>query len=475
MSPLTREPREAASYLPASSDTGEPPGTKQVCKKWSLLFALYQAGLVTFGAVYLLVRLARGRRLPGLGERLARYSDGQRQALASAGGPVWLHLVSVGEALAARPLVEELRRRFPERAWVITTVTPTGRAMARRLVREGKDHLLYLPWDLGPVVRRALRVIRPRIFLAFETELWPVLFRELGKAGVPAAVVNGRISPSAYRWYLWVRPLMQRALLPVEIFFTQSSQDARRFAGAGAAMDRITVTGNLKWDQEVDADASGAQAERLRAEWGISNGRLLWTAGSTHEGEELQLLRAHGNLRAEFPGLRLVLAPRHPERVAAVEQEVRALGMKSVRRSALSKSVPGTVPVTVPGTEPPVIVLDTIGELAGVYRVSDVVFVGGSLVPHGGHNLVEPAALSRAIVTGPHLHNFQAVSEALGQGGGMIIVKSQKELERAVLQLLREPAARAELGRRAHAVFQQNRGAAARTAELITLRWGRVL
>lgn len=453
----------------------------QACKrldfKKRFLFWVYQAGLLVFGALYLLIRLARGRRLPGVDERLARYTDAQREALASARGPIWLHLVSVGEALAARPLVEELRRRIPERAWLITTVTPTGREVAQRLVREGKDQILYLPWDLGPVVRRALRAIRPRIFLAFETELWPVLFRELGEAGVPVVVVNGRISPAAYRRYLWARPLMQRALLPVQAFFAQSPQDARRFAGAGAAMDRIAVTGNLKWDQETAAD--GAQLERLRTELGIADGQLLWTAGSTHKGEELPLLQAYGDLRAEFPGLRLVLAPRHPERVAAVEQSIWAAGMKSVRRSELLKSAPGT---TVPGTvgsgtvgSDPIIVLDTIGELAGVYRISDVVFLGGSLVPKGGHNLVEPAALSRAIVTGPHLHNFQAVAEALGQAGGMSVVRSPKELEQALRRLLRDPAARAELGRRAHAVFQQNRGAAARTAELIARRWGKLL
>ena len=438
-----------------------------------LVFWVYQAGLVAFGAAYLLARLLRGRQVPGMDERLARYTEAQRRGLAAAQGPIWLHLVSVGEALAARPFVEELRRRFPERAWLITTVTPTGRAVAQRLVREGKDQLLYLPWDLGPVVRRALRAIRPRLFLSFETELWPVLLREMGRAGIPAAVVNGRISPAAYRRYLWARPLMERALLPVGMFFAQSPQDARRFAGVGAAMDRIAVTGNLKWDQEV---ANGVKPERLRAELGLADGQLLWTAGSTHEGEDAQVLQAYRALRAEFPDLRLLLAPRHPERVAAVEQAIWALGMKSVRRSELAKPKPGTG-YAVPGTNSglPVIVLDTVGELAGVYRVSDVVFVGGSLVRRGGHNLVEPAALSRAIITGPHLHNFQAISEALGRAGGIIVVKSRKELEQAVRRLLREPAARAELGRRAHAVFQQNQGAAARTAELIAMRWGKLL
>ncbi len=431
---------------------------------------------MAFGAVYLLARTARGRPLSGLDERLARYSDGKRQELASGEKPVWLHLVSVGEALAARPLVEELRRRFPETPWVVTTVTPTGRSVARRLVREGKDHLLYLPWDLGPVVRRALRAIRPRLFLSFETELWPVLFRELGRAGVPAAVVNGRISPSAYRRYLWVRPLMERALLPVGIFFAQSPQDARRFAGIGAAKDRIAVTGNLKWDQPAPADSNGAGAD-LRAALGLAPGALLWTAGSTHEGEEQAILQTYGRLKPGFPGLRLVLAPRHPERVVAVEEEIRALGMKPVRWSELRNPVPGTSQLreSVPGTDSPVTVLDTVGQLADIYRISDVVFVGGSLVPHGGHNLVEPAALSRAIITGPHTHNFQAVAEALGQAGGMAVVKSPRDLEQVVRRLLKDPAARAELGRRAHAVFRQNRGAAARTADLIALRWGKIL
>ncbi|MBI3322055.1 MAG: 3-deoxy-D-manno-octulosonic acid transferase [Candidatus Omnitrophica bacterium] len=442
-------------------------------EKRSLLFWVYQAGLTLFGTVYLAARLARGRPLPGLDERLARYTDAQRKALAASDGPVWLHLVSAGEALAARPLVEELRRRFPQRAWVITTVTPTGRAMARRLVREGKDHLLYLPWDLGPVVRRALQAVRPRLFLAFETELWPVLFRELGRREVPVAVVNGRISPRAYRRYLWARPLMRHALFPVQAFFAQSPQDARRFVGAGAAMDRIAVTGNMKWDQEVEAGGGGGE---LRAKLGMAPGALLWTAGSTHRGEDPQVLRVHAALSCEFPGLRLVIAPRHPERVAEIEQEVRASGLKPMRWSKILNSVPGTASA-VPGTglDFPVVLLDTMGELSSFYAASDVVFVGGSLVPQGGHNLVEPAALSRAVVTGSHLENFQAVSEALAQEGGMAVVKSAQELEQALRRLLRDPAARAELGRRAHAVFRKNRGAAARTAELVARRWGSLL
>ena len=200
---------------------------------------VYQLGLVLFGLVYLVLRRFRGRPLPGIRERLAIYPSALKKELFWESCPIWIHLVSVGEVLTARPLIEELRRRFPGKRWVITTVTPTGREMAQPLVRSGKDHLLYLPWDFAPLVRRALEAIRPCLFLSFETELWPVLFRELSRQQIPIAVVNGRISPTAYRRYLWVRPWMQAVLSDVGFIFAQSPQDLRRFAVLGAAKDRM--------------------------------------------------------------------------------------------------------------------------------------------------------------------------------------------------------------------------------------------
>ena len=432
-----------------------------------LLLWFYQIGLLIFGAVYLALRLVRGRGLAGIRERLALYPAALRQNLSRLQKPIWIHLVSVGEVLAARPLIEELRRRFPRRDWVVTTTTPTGREVAQKNFRDPRTQVVYLPWDLGPVVRRAVRTLRPALFLSFETELWPVLFDRLGREGVPIAVVNGRISPAGYRRYLWIRPLMHRALAPVSLFLTQSPQDARRYAALGAAKDRLVVSGNLKWDLQVAPAANGSRPQQLRALLGLEPEHSLWTAGSTHAGEEGMLFRVYARVKKQHPRLRLLIAPRHPERVPEVEQEAARAGLATARRSRMDGARGWDA-----GT---VILLDTVGELAGFYQISDLVFVGGSLIPHGGHNLVEPAALSRPILTGPHLQNFQAVSESLRQAKGILVVETEQQLEQAVDRLLRDPRQARELGARAHTVFQQNQGAVKQTVDLIGLRWGAAL
>ena len=422
-----------------------------------LILFIYQIGFAGAGLLYLFLRLLRGRATPGLRQRLAWYSRSLAQALQGLHRPIWIHMVSVGEVLAAEPLIQELRRRMPSRSWVITTVTPTGQSVAKRLLRGPQDQLLYLPWDLEPIIRRALRVIHPDFFIAFETELWPVLFHRLERSRVPIVVVNGRISPAGYRRYLWVRPFMERTLRSVAYVLTQSPQDARRYAAIGAPKDRIAVTGNVKWDFKGADSLQKEGVDPLRALLGLSPGELLWTAGSTHPGEEEQILQAFRYIKTRIPGIKLLLAPRHPERVAEVEQAVKGLDLSSVRRSQLAHSDHSSASA--------VVLLDTLGELPAFYRASDLVFVGGSLVPHGGHNLIEPAAFKRAILTGPHLNNFQAVGESLTQAGGMVLVHSVEDLQDAVLRLVQDPDARRELGRRAYSVVQEHAGATARTAD----------
>jgi len=422
-----------------------------------LLF-IYQVVLVLLTPLYLIARVVRGKPIAGMRQRLGWYPREIRESLVALDRPIWLHVVSVGEAIAAEPLIQKLRPRMPETGWVITTVTPTGQEVARKFIREGKDQLLYLPWDLTPVMRRVIRAIRPRLFLCFETELWPVLFRELHRASVPIAVVNGRISPRAFRRYLLVRPWMERALLPVGLFLVQSAQDARRYAAIGAAKDRIVVAGNVKWDIQNLNGSGGQQSGSLRAALGLASTDVLWTAGSTHSGEERLILRVYKRLQSRYPQLKLLIAPRHPERVSEVESEAAAAGYRSIRRTRLNGA---------PVAADSVILLDTVGELKSFYQASDLVFVGGSLVPKGGHNLVEPALFQRPIVTGPHLHNFQDIAESLAQAGGMAIVRSPEELEERIQRLIENPALRQDVGRRAYGVIAQNQGAAARSADLI--------
>ncbi len=459
---LIQEHKQIEPELETSQEGRNPPdatGWISTVLLWS-----YQFFLALFGSGYLVMRLLRRRGVPGWRQRLGWYSEPLIRSLRTYPGPIWIHLVSVGEVIAARPLIEALRSRFPNRPWIITTVTPTGQSVAKGFLREGQDQLLYLPWDFAPVVRRVIQRIRPSLFLSFETEIWPVLFHHLNQEGVQIFVVNGRISPAAYPRYLWVRPFIRQPLAQVDFFFTQSVQDARRYAALGAPKDRIAVTGNLKWDLTLPEEMPATRQDLLRKWLNLSANSLLWTAASTHPGEERLILQTYRNLKAKFPNLRLIIAPRHPERVREVEQQVIFFGLPALRRTELEKA----------GTEKSkdsVILLDTLGELISFYRISDLVFVGGSLVPHGGHNLIEPAALRKPVLTGSHLQNFQSIAESLLAAGGVALVKSPQELEDRLQRLIENPGIRKELGQRAFSVIQEHRGATARTVELILKRW----
>lgn len=423
----------------------------------------YQGLFALGGVVYLALRLARGRGLPGVRQRLAWYPRSLREKLAGLDRPIWIHAVSVGEVLAAEPFITALRARMPQQSWVITTVTPTGQSVAARLIRGPQDQLLYLPWDLGPLVSRAIRTIRPRLFISLETELWPALFDRLSRAQVPIFIINGRISPSAYRRYLWIRPFIAQVLECADGVLTQSVEDARRFAALGAAKDRIVVAGNMKWDSLAGEPVS-SEALVLRKEMKLSAGEILWTAGSTHSGEEKIILEVYRELKTKYPQLRLLIAPRHPERTVEVENEVKRQEFSSQRRSVWKQAL-GTDGDG--GSDQSVLLLDTLGELKAFYQISDIVFVGGSLIPKGGHNLVEPALFKRPILTGPHLFNFQAIAERLASAGAMAIVGTPQELGKRVEQLIQKPDLRREVGEKAYGTLLQHRGATTRTVNWI--------
>lgn len=365
-------------------------------------------------------------------------------------GPLrfWVHAVSVGEVTAAVPLVRGLRARWPDTAVVVSTVTGTGARVARDRLRES-EATFVLPLDLAHVARRAVARVRPRCFLALETELWPNLFLSLDEAGIPVGVVNGRISDRSFRRYCRVRGLIRRVLGRVALFAMQSEEDARRIVALGAPGERVVVTGNLKMDAPRP-DPSLAATWRTRL--GLGPEELVWVAGSTHPGEETAVLDAFAAVRGQFPRLRLVLAPRHPERAAEVEGLARARGIEPVRRSRLGAAPPGAV-----------VLLDTVGELAGLYGVADVVFVGGSLVPVGGHNAIEPAAWGRVTVFGPHMHNFREAARALEEAGGALRLGGPAELAPTVAALLGDPGGRAVRGAAARATVEAHRGACERT------------
>jgi len=344
----------------------------------------------------------------------------------------WIHAVSVGEAAAAVPLVEAIARRWPELSVLMTTVTPTGaRVVADRL--RGTVAHRYFPLDLPGPVRRALDAVRPRFFIGMETELWPNFLRALARRGVPAMIANGRISDRSFRRYHRVRFLTARMLRDIAVFAMQSQEDARRIIALGAPPGRVVVTGNLKTDL-TPAEAGG------EAVWqqllGLATNEPVWIAGSTHRGEETVVLDAYTRLRRRYPDLVLLLAPRHPERVPEVERLAADRQLATVRRSELPASREGA----------PVIVLDTVGELAKIYSVASVVFVGGSLVPTGGHNMLEPALLRKPVLYGPHTTNFRESAELLLAAGGAVLVDEPERLEPRVAELLADPARRSRMG-----------------------------
>lgn len=373
---------------------------------------------------------------------------------------IWIHAVSVGETLSVRPLVRDLRQRYPRLRIFLSTTTITGQQIARRAVPD-VDAVFYFPFDFGFVVRRTLDLVRPKLFLMMETEIWPNLLRECRRRGVRTAIVNGRISSRSYPRYRLVRPLMRRVLDDIDRFCVQSDESARRFIDLGAEPARVTVTGSLKFDSlDVPMAVSELRIrDRVVRYFRLPDSRPVVVAGSTMRGEEAAVLRAFRRLKATTPGALLILAPRHPERFDDVVEMCRHEGFRTARRTEL--------PID---AEPraDIVVLDTIGELARVYQVATVVFVGGSLVPTGGHNILEPAVFAKPTMFGPHMQNFAEIAEAFTSNDAAVQVRSEGEFEEALVALMGDPVRRARIGAAARALVEANRGAKDRTIAVIT-------
>jgi len=373
---------------------------------------------------------------------------------------IWIHAVSVGEALAARTLAAELKKRYPSLRLFVSTTTVTGQQVAAHEIGEA-DGVFYFPLDFPFIVKRTLRLVNPRLFLMVETEIWPNLLRACRRAGVKTAVVNGRISTRSYPRYRLVRPLFRRVLADVDRFCMQSSESAERLIDLGADPARVSVTGNLKFDSIRAAGAapgSDRAKPRVLRFFDVPADRPVVMAGSTMRGEELVVLKAFERMRADAPRAVLVIAPRHPERFSEVEQLARDEGFRTARRTQLTIDEDPAADV---------VILDTIGELAQLYRVATVVFVGGSLVPTGGHNILEPAAFGRAILFGPHMQNFKEIAATFLERRAAIEVRDEWELEAAFRELLSDATRRGTLGRAAQAIVDGNHGARARTLDAI--------
>jgi len=415
------------------------------------MYLLYSFLLTAVGIValpYFVFRaIGTGKYWRSLRERLgflpSSLNRERRQSL-------WLHAVSVGEVLAARPLIPLLREEFPDRPLFVSVTTLTGRRLAERQIRDA-DGIFYCPFDWALVVRRVVSRIRPRLLLVMETEIWPQLLRACRKAGSATLLVNGRISDRSYPRYRKIRFFLRRFLTNIDCFCMQSTGHADRIIDLGAHPSRVTVTGSLKFDAVVPDPGKPCPAAR----W-IPPQRPVVVAGSTLAPEEEILLETFSALRKSHSDLFLVLAPRHPERFEEVTELARSRRFDVRRRSLLEGLIP----------EMDVMVLDTIGELASLYGSADVVFVGGSLAPWGGHNLIEPAAVGKPIVFGPHMSNFREIASMFLDAEAAIQVSGRDQFQEVLERLIVDPALRSMLGDKARRLVEANRGAARRTVQM---------
>jgi 3-deoxy-D-manno-octulosonic-acid transferase len=372
---------------------------------------------------------------------------------------IWIHAVSVGEALTARALASDLKARYPRLRLFLSTTTIAGQQVARRSLQH-VDAVFYFPFDWTFIVRRTLNLVKPRLFIMMETEIWPNLLRECRKRGIKTVMINGRISSRSYPRYRLIRAFFCRVLGDVDRFCMQSEESARRLIDLGADASRVTMTGSLKFDSlEIPTPSPhGKPRERVLRFFRLPPNRTVIIAGSTMRGEEAAVLRALARVKATTPNAIAVLAPRQPERFGEVERLARDMGFATMKRSEL--------PID---AEPraDVIVLDSIGELAQLYQLATAVFVGGSLVNHGGHNILEPAVFGKPIVFGPHMQNFQEIADAFLANDAAVQVQSDRELDDALSALVTDPVRRARLGAAARALVEANRGAKKKTLAVI--------
>lgn len=402
--------------------------------------------LVPYACLFLFRALVNPTYRPYLGQRFGLGYPGLDKC-------IWIHAVSVGEVQAALPLIRELARRYPDTRLLVTTVTPTGRDRVKAAFGDTIVHS-YVPFDYPAAVNRFFDAVNPVVALIMETEIWPNLYRACGVRDIPLVLVSARVSPRSVPGYQRFRPLIRETLSYGIIIAAQSRSDADRFLALGASPERTSVMGNIKFDVELPAGVSERGAG-LRST--ILGDRPVWVAASTHRGEETQVLDAHRRLLEQFPDLLLILVPRHPERFAEVETLAGKSGFELVRRTDDHACGAGTQ----------VLLGDTMGEMPLFFAASDIAFVGGSLVPIGGHNLLEPAAQGLPVITGPHNFNAQEIADLFVERGACCLVSGAHQLADAVAELLERPDIASELGRNGLAVLDENRGALARLLSLI--------
>ncbi len=420
-----------------------------------LLNLAYFALLAAVSPILCWRMLVRGKYRAGWREKLL----GQVPRRTGDRPCVWFHAVSVGEVLQLEPVLKELRSRLPAVEIVITTTTPTGRSVAES--KFPNDRICYFPLDFSWAVSETLRRIRPTVIVLVELELWPNLILHARRSRIPIALINGRLSEKSLRGYRRLRPLVARLLDSLRAIAVQNATYAERFVELGAPKSRLSITGSIKFDR-VTSDRSNPKTAELRAKFGIAATNRVFVAGSTQETEEAAAIDAYLALCDRCPDLRLILVPRHKERFDDVARLVESRGLPLCRRTeTLSAGFK-------PQPERPVLLLDTLGELAACWGLADVAFVGGSLTNRGGQNMIEPAGYGAAVLFGPNTQNFRDVVEMLLSADAALVVHDAAELTAVVANCLANPERAREQGARAQKLVMAQQGATARTVEILT-------
>ncbi|MGR8998866.1 MAG: lipid IV(A) 3-deoxy-D-manno-octulosonic acid transferase [Gammaproteobacteria bacterium] len=380
-------------------------------------------------------------------ERFAFYNKKYPQ------GVIWFHAVSVGEAEALFPLIRQIQKQHPDVKLLITTTTPTGSARVKAVMRETVEHV-YLPYDIPWAVNRFIQCFKPKLAVIMETEIWPNLFAYCGKTGIPLYIINARLSEKSSRGYQKIPSLVHPALAQVNLIATQTQDDANRFIAVGAENDKVKTLGNIKFDIEIP-QATIDQGLQLKAD--LFGGRFVWLIASTHKDEEILFLPIYKAIKQKIPELLLVIVPRHPERFADVKKLCEQHQLNVVLRTAGEGIYTAT----------DVYLVDTMGELKMLYAAADIAFVGGSMVPAGGHNILEAAAIGIPVLFGPYMANFKEIASGALNQGAAIQCQNADEIMNKILSLYKQPAYREALAERGKAFVSQNQGAIARICEIL--------
>lgn len=424
-----------------------------------MVYLLYDLVLLLSSLVlvpyYLIRGLRYGKSRHGIRERLGYLRSEQMASLKDC-QTIWIHAVSVGETRAAIPLIKGLREQYPDACLVLSNVTENGRAIARDIPEI--DLCLFFPFDLSWAVRRSLRLVNPSLVLIVETEIWPNFVRIANSRQIPVLLVNGRFSDRSFPRYFRIRRMLKPLLSMFSAFCMQTAHDARRARRIGAPTNKVVVTGNLKFDI-VSSLQSLPAPEKVRSELNFPPEVPVWVAGSTHAGEEVMVADVARQLQKESVEQILILVPRHPERVRGIGEQLSAMGIRWILRSEVSQGKE----VRKGG----VLLVDTIGEMLKFYSIAELVFVGGSLVPVGGHNLLEASLLSKPVLFGPHMQNFKEIASLVMESGAGLQVGNSEELKEKVMELLGSAELRQDMGTHGFDLLSEHAGATRKTLDII--------